>query len=205
MAKKEVTITGNILAGIIGGAAFLILLFLFRSFPFAIIASATAFILSLFLFRKEKTEISFHLNGIKEEELRKTVKEGLDKVKEMRIISLTIKDKIVKQKVDDIFNIVEKIFDDFKKDPNDIKASRQFLGYYLDSTIKIIKKYAEISDQNINSEVVRSTLSRTEKLLDTIKTAFEKQLSHLLQNDILDLDAEVEVLDKTLKMEGLGD
>lgn len=205
MAKKEVTVAGNILAGIIGGAAFLILLFLFRSFPFAIIASAAAFIVSLFLFRKEKTEISFHLNGIKEEELRKTVKEGLDKVKEMRIISLTIKDKIVKQKVDDIFNIVEKIFDDFKKDPNDIKASRQFLGYYLDSTIKIIKKYAEISDQNINSEVVRSTLSRTEKLLDTIKTAFEKQLSHLLQNDILDLDAEVEVLDKTLKMEGLGD
>lgn len=205
MAKKEVTIIGNIFAGITGGASFVLLLFLFRSFPFAIIISALVFIVSLFLFRKERTEINFHLNGIKEEELRKTVKEGLDKVKEMRTISLTIKDKIVKQKVDDIFNIVEKIFDDFKKDPTDIKASRQFLSYYLDTAIKIIKKYIEISGQNINSEVVKSTLGRTEKLLDTIKSAFEKQLSHLMQNDILDLDAEVEVLDKTLKMEGLGE
>ncbi|MBN2546642.1 MAG: 5-bromo-4-chloroindolyl phosphate hydrolysis family protein [Spirochaetes bacterium] len=205
MPKKEFTVTGNVISGIIGGLIFFLLLFFLRSFPFALIMAILIFIAGLIIFRKNKTEINFHLEGIKEEELRKTVKEGLDKVKEMRVISLKIKDKNVREKVDDIFNIVEKIFDDFKKDPADIKTSRQFLNYYLDSTIKIIKKYIEISDQNINSETVRLTLSRTERLLDSIKIAFEKQLSHLLQNDILDLDSEVEVLEKTLKMEGLGD
>jgi hypothetical protein len=41
------------------------------------------------------------------------------------------------------------------------------------------------------------------EVLGTIDSAFEKQLAVLLSNDVLDIDAEIEVLRSTLRTEGL--
>lgn len=99
---------------------------------------------------------------------------------------------------------MEKILAEIRRDPADLKRSRQFLSYYLDATINIITKYATLSSQRVDDESIGESLSRTERMLDTINLAFEKQLARLLSNDVMDLDTELTLLEKTIEMEGLG-
>lgn len=204
--KRTVTMIGNIISGIIGGVIFLGFLIFFKNIIFALIAGAVAYLAGFLMFGTKKSrDIDISMYGITDEELKKVLTDGLTKMQIMIEYKNKIKNQAVKQKVNNICQIVKEIFDDIKKDPQDIKAARQFLSYYLDATIKILRKYTELSSHRIQSSEMASTLSKTENLLDTIKKAFEKQLANLLSNDVMDLDTEVKVLNQTLRSEGLSE
>jgi len=141
--------------------------------------------------------------GITPDVIEKTIKKGVKKIRAMRKHAETIDKEPVKQSIDRICGTAEKIFQNFKQDPKDIKAARQFLNYYLDSTIKIIRQYAELSQKGGGSANAE-TLKKAEDVLGTIEKAFEKQLSTLYDDDFLDLDAEISVLNKSMKMDGMG-
>lgn len=133
-----------------------------------------------------------------------TLEEGRMKLREMRSYTSKIRDYKVRKKANGVYKAARDIFENFKHDPRDIKRARQFLNYYFDSAITILKKYIELKDKKIDSPELEDTLSKVESTLDTVKTAFEKQLAKLQENDVMDLDIEIEVLKKTLQAEGLG-
>ena len=135
--------------------------------------------------------------------LKETINLGKDKVAEIDRLSEKIKDPSVKEKVLEIREQVVKIFENFKNDPDDIKISRQFLSYYLDTTIKIIRKYIDLSSQKVISVELKESLKRVDEILVQIIDAFGKHHDKLIQNDIMDLDAEITVMEKTMKMEGM--
>ena len=89
------------------------------------------------------------------------------------------------------------------KSIKDIKRARQFVNYYLDSTVKIVTRYVELSNTQVITPETEKSLKKVEELMRTVKVSFEHQLQQLLEDDLLDLDTEVEVLKKTLKMEGM--
>jgi 5-bromo-4-chloroindolyl phosphate hydrolysis protein len=95
------------------------------------------------------------------------------------------------------------IFDDFVKDPKDIKIARRFILYYLDTTERIVAKYYQLSKSPYLSDDAKNTLNNVESTLVMIKDTFRKQLKKLTENDVLDLDAEVKVLKNTIKQEGI--
>ncbi len=133
-----------------------------------------------------------------------TLKEGQMKLREMRSYTSKIRDYRVRKKANGVYQAASDIFENFKDDPRDIKKARQFLNYYFDSAITILKKYIELKDKKIDSPELEETLSKVESTLDTVKAAFELQLAKLQENDVMDLDIEIEVLKKTLQAEGLG-
>ena len=47
------------------------------------------------------------------------------------------------------------------------------------------------------------SLAKAERMLDDIQRAFEKQLSALLWDDVLDLDTELSVLEENIELENL--
>lgn len=121
---------------------------------------------------------------------------------EIRELSAKIKDQNIRKKVEEISQVVFKIFENFKNDPRDVQVSRQILMYYLETTVTILRKYVELSSQNVQSEEVENSLQKVRGLLDSIKEAFEKHYLKLLSNDVMELDTEVAVMEKTMKMEG---
>ncbi len=135
--------------------------------------------------------------------LADTLKLGKQKVTELDELNSQIKEESMKRKILDIREIIIKIFENFKKDPDDVKVSRQFLNYYLDSTVKILKKYIQLSDQKVISTELTESLKKVESVLDSLKLAYQNHYEKLIQNDIMDLDAEVKVLEQTMKLEGL--
>ena len=74
----------------------------------------------------------------------------------------------------------------------------------MDSTLKIVDKYIDLSARGIKSADLVQSLAKVEELLDTIYHAFEKQLEILVKDDVMDLDTELKLLESTIKMEGLG-
>lgn len=111
----------------------------------------------------------------------------------------------VPAKIAALCRTVDKILAEIRRDSDDLKRARQFLSYYLDSTITILEKYEKLIANPVRDEKIGASIERVEAMLDTIGKAFEKQLANLLSNDVMDLDAELALLENTINMEGLGD
>ena len=197
----------GLLSGAIGGGGFLLLFFFFQ-FPLlpSLLLGLAGFggaYLCLYAFRP-KPRLSFELGeGITPQLLETTMKEGGEKVRALIDCSRDIKDPAIRTKVTRIIDVIKRIFANFEKDPKDIKQAKQFLNYYLDTSIKIVKKYRDLSLQNVRSPDIAATLAKAELMLDSIEKAFEKQLARLLRDDAMDLDTEIQTLEKTFNAEDL--
>ncbi len=150
-----------------------------------------------------ENENEFVCDGITRGQLNSIIADGKKKVDTIRSFKSTIKNPIVIADINEICIIAESIFDDFKKDPKDIKGARKFLSYYLDATVKIVAKYSELANSMSVSDSSREVLSRTEANLKKIRDTFDEQLEKLLHDDFFDLNIELEVLEKTIKSEGV--
>lgn len=173
----------------------------------SILAALAAYIAGLIIFRRRKKNtdaVQIVSGGVTQADLRKTLEEGSRKLNEMRSYGMRIRNPEVKRKVYDICGVVERIYENFKKDPKDIKAAKQFLSYYFDAVINILRRYTELSDQPNQSDEVKASLAKAEGILDSIKAAFETQLGKLLSDDVLDLETEIKVLKNMITMEGLS-
>lgn len=132
----------------------------------------------------------------------KAVKLGMEKLKKLRNNTRMIPDNTVAGKVQDICRTGAEIFDYLGKNPGDIPKARQFINYYLDATEKIVNQYVELSARKDRTKEIEDSLKRVETMLDSIKDTYSRQLHNLLEDDLLDLNTEISVLEKTMKFEG---
>jgi 5-bromo-4-chloroindolyl phosphate hydrolysis protein len=107
----------------------------------------------------------------------------------------------VKEKVQRVCDISEKIFDNLKKNPSNIREVKRIFSYYLDTLDKVLGLYIDLSDQRVNSNEVIIRLNQVEKILDEVLVVFEKYLEKSFENKILSLDVEIQLLQETMKME----
>ena len=197
----------GILSGIAGGGLFLIFFFFVQlSLLPALLLGLAGFggtYLFIYAFRP-RPRIEFNIGeGVTPELLETTMIEGGEKIGVLADCAKGISNPVVKAKIGRIIDVIRRIFDNFEKDPKDIKQAKQFLSYYLDTSIKIVRKYRDLSAQNARSPEIAATLTKAELMLDSIEKAFEKQHARLLRDDAMDLDTEIETLEKTFNAEDL--
>jgi 5-bromo-4-chloroindolyl phosphate hydrolysis protein len=201
MQGKKGDLLNAIIPGVIGGGIFIVFLLVGLNFFVSLGIGVAGFVAASLVFASKKKEVEFIVEGISLEKYNEILAQGQEKLKILGSFIARVKDVEVKKKIKEITDVVEKIFADIKKDPKDIKPAREFLTYYLDTTINILNRYADISSQDIRSKKIVEMLDKVEGLLDAIKKAFEKQLEKLLSDDILDLDSDIKVLEQTIKTE----
>jgi 5-bromo-4-chloroindolyl phosphate hydrolysis protein len=190
-------------AGLIAAAVFAVLLFLTWNVPVAFAGAGAGLIAGMLIHKpSNKDDMRLSLTGITPEMVAEAIRDGRLQIAELRSVGQRVSNPLVQFKVKQIADVADKIIDDIRKDPGDLKAARPFLNYYLDSTVKILERYAELSAKKILDKDVQLSLKRVEGLLDSIRLAFHKQLAKLLENDMLDLDTEMSVLEKTIQLEG---
>ena len=197
----------GILSGIVGGIFFLVFFFLIQMslLPSLLLGMAGFGGIYIFIYAfRPKVRIEFKPgDGITPELVATTMKEGNEKIRILGEYAQKIKDPTVSARIYRIIEIIKKIFENFKKDPKDIRSAKQFLSYYLDTCIKIVRKYIDLSSQNVRSPEIAATLTKAENMLDSIEKAFEKQQARLLRDDVMDLDVEIETLERTFSAEDL--
>jgi 5-bromo-4-chloroindolyl phosphate hydrolysis protein len=126
-----------------------------------------------------------------------------NKLSEIEQTSMTIRQVEVREKVQQICALGYSILDEINLRQDAIKTSRQFLNYYIDATGTIVTKYAEWQSKTEFIPAAQASLDKVERTLNTVESAFKKQLEKLYDKDVMDLDIELTVLAKTIKSEGL--
>lgn len=202
MKRSLLNILSSISAGVMGGGCFLLFFVLMNGWdiPLRIILSIVigiaGYISGLLLFPAKAKSFG----DTTAETLHGIIEECRIKVKEIRSYELRVTKPSLKSDIEVLCITFDTILDGYKKQPKDISA---FLNYYLDSAIRIIKKYIELSQMNIKTDEIENLMHKSESIISTLKDALTKQMENTMQDDFVDLDAEISVLEKTLKTEGL--
>ena len=128
-----------------------------------------------------------------------------DILREIRQVNDQIPDAAMSAKIDRIEEITGKILKYQKEHPNKEGQLRTFLNYYLPTTLKILRAYAQLDAQGIEGQNISAAKKRIEDMMDQVVSGFEKQLDKLFQDDAMDITSDVEVLENMLKKDGLSD
>lgn len=125
-------------------------------------------------------------------------------LREIRLINDLISDREMSAKIDRIEEITHKILQYQKTHPQRSDQLRTFLNYYLPTTLKILRAYARMDAQGVEGENITAAKQRIEGMMDQVVEGYEKQLDKLFHSDVMDITADVQVLENMLKKDGLS-
>lgn len=125
-------------------------------------------------------------------------------LQEIRAVNDAIPDPVMSEKIDRIGEITGKILDYQRQHPGQESQLRSFLSYYLPTTLKILRAYAQLDAQGVEGENISAAKARIEGMMDKVVEGFEKQLDKLFQDSAMDISSDVSVLEKMLEKDGLS-
>lgn len=85
--------------------------------------------------------------------------------------------------------------------PRKLDAARGFLTYYLDAAQRIVDGYVNLARRGSATPEINQTLGRAEASLKVVQEAFDRQLANVLEDRAMDLDSEIELLERTVRSE----
>lgn len=136
-------------------------------------------------------------------EIDPIIEEGNRALSEMGRLYMSIEDPEVKKKINELMRVTDKIVQDAIADPTDIPQIKKFLNYYLPTTIKLLNTYDRMSAQGIAGENLDKSMKNINEMLDTSIEAFKRHLDSLFDNQALDIETDIDVMNKMLAREGL--
>ena len=137
-------------------------------------------------------------------EIDPIIEEGNRALSEMGRLYMSIKDPEIRQKINEIMRITDKITQDAIADPSDIPQIKKFQSYYIPTTIKLLNAYDRMSAQGIQGENLDKTMKSITEMLDTAIEAYKNLLDSLFANQALDIETDIDVMNKMLAREGLA-
>lgn len=88
------------------------------------------------------------------------------------------------------------------KEKNDAQPGARFLVRYLPAAHKIVDEYIRLEREGRDYQEIQAVLGRVDEILERLERAFKQEHASLLNHDAMQLSAEMQVLDKLLKMDG---
>ena len=136
-------------------------------------------------------------------ELDAILKQGAQSVSKIQSLNDEIPDERMSAQIDLIERLTTQIFDCVKEHPEKLKQIRQFLNYYLPTTIKLMEQYVKLQNQSVKTENITDGMQKIEDLLDKVIVAFQRQLDALFESDVVDITADIRVMEQMMASEGL--
>ena len=125
-------------------------------------------------------------------------------VSEMRRLNDAIKDETISAQITHLETTTGKIIDAVVEKPSKLPQIRKFMNYYLPTTLKLLNAYDRMDAAGVSGTNIDGSKGKIEDMLDTICTAFSRQLDSLYGEEALDISAEIKVMEQMLAQEGLG-
>ena len=125
-------------------------------------------------------------------------------VGEMRRLNDSIEDPTISAQIDQLESTTKKIIACVVQDPEKLPQIRRFMNYYLPTTLKLLNAYDRMADVGVSGENIDGTKGRIEDIMQTIVTAFDKQLDALFGDEALDISTDIDVMEQMLAREGIG-
>jgi len=123
---------------------------------------------------------------------------------EIRAINDAIPDETMSRKIDRIGEITGKIFEFQRANPGSAGELRSFLDYYLPTTLKILRAYAQLDAQGVSGGNIGEAKAKIEGMMDKLVEGYENRLDRLYRSDALDITSDVAVMEQMLARDGLA-
>ncbi len=137
-------------------------------------------------------------------EIDALIKERDRAISEMRRLNDSIEDPTISDQIDHLESTTAKIVDQVVKNPEKLSDIRRFMNYYLPTTLKLLNAYDRADSAGISGANVDGTKTKVSDIMETIVTAFDKQLDALFGAEALDISTDITVLEQMLAREGIG-
>ncbi len=141
--------------------------------------------------------------GIDPKEVVEAISTANIKLDKIRTHAKDIRAPNTSRRIAKICQIGDKIVEDFRVDPKDVRVARAWIGTYLDQTIDLVKAYATLSRTGARSIEAQKQMAKFDEMLDLIEDKFDELLKTLLENDVMDFDVNITVMRNMLTNEGI--
>lgn len=140
-----------------------------------------------------------------DQELDEVIRQGRASIAAIRRLNEQIPDEDISKNLSALEDLTRKIFARLEADKQHVPRCRQFLNYYLPTTIELLERYVTLQNQGLDSGDIREAMGRIAGMLYTIREAFTRQLDCLFAQDVVDINAEITVMEQMLQAQGLRD
>ena len=137
-------------------------------------------------------------------ELDAVLQQGAEAAAKIQSLNDEIPDFKLSAQIKQIEILTEKIFAYVKDHPQDIPEIRQFLNYYLPTTIKLLEQYVVLQNQGMRMGNIDEGMKKIEDMLDKVIVAFQRQLDSLFESSVVDITADIQVMEQMMASEGLS-
>jgi 5-bromo-4-chloroindolyl phosphate hydrolysis protein len=137
-------------------------------------------------------------------ELDKVVEQGALAAAEMRRLNDSIKGEKISAQIDHLEDVTAKIIAYVADHPHKLSQISKFLNFYLPTTLKLLNAYDRMDDTGISGANIDGTMGKIDAMMDTVVTAFDKQLDALFGDEALDISTDITVMENLMAQEGLG-
>ena len=141
----------------------------------------------------------------KDPEVQKLLQERERALSEMRRLNDSIKDEKISAQIDHLEEVTGKIIDQVVAQPKKRPQIRRFLDYYLPTTLKLLNAYDRLDEAGISGINIDGAKGKISEVMAAIVSAFDRQLDALYQGEVMDINAEIKVLQSLLTGDGLAD
>lgn len=136
-------------------------------------------------------------------ELAALLRRGREAVRRIQELNDAIPDYRMSAKLKQIEILTSSILSQVEKKPDKRREVRQFMDYYLPTTIKLLEQYVSLQDVGLPGENITTGMARIEAMLDKVIVAFQKQLDGLFARDVVDITADIQVMEQMMAQNGL--
>ena len=123
---------------------------------------------------------------------------------EMHRLNDSIEDPKISAQIDHMEAVTAKIIAHVVEHPRKLPQIRKFLNYYLPTTLKLLNAYDRMDAAGISGANIDGTMGKIETMMDTVATAFDRQLDALFGDEALDISTDITVMENMLARVGLA-
>src|SRR5699024_10314123 len=110
-----------------------------------------------------------------------------------------ILDPVLKQDAQTLLTTAGSILKFRTDNPKKIPSARRYIDYYQETAANVLENYVELQDSRLATKEAQRILQNTKEAVATLKEAFQMQFEKLLQNELMDMEADLNLLKQTLR------
>lgn len=121
-------------------------------------------------------------------------------IHELRKLYDETNDEIIQKLLKDIIKISDKIYKEVVVNTDKLYKLERFNNYYLVTVKKIVEKYIKLSKNKMKNSKNEEFFSKIQEFLKNVTLSFDNLYQSLYNDEIIDLDAEMQVMEKEMKI-----
>lgn len=137
------------------------------------------------------------------EDAKSVIQEGYEYLRQMKACNDAIPGEEISAKIFRLEHVIERIFQCVERHPELVEELRRFMKYYLPTTVKLLKAYEELDQQEVQGVTIQKSKQEIEQTLDTIGQAFENLLDSFFEDTAVDISSDISVMQTLMAQEGL--